>query len=144
MDNASLALDRPACPPVPEAEQRIRLHGREVRVQLTRAAQRAAAGLAQPMLVEMELYFSCLVRKQVLVKPLVETCLPHDALVPLGGDLLLGFRPVVAEQCRIADLGGEAPPLKTMPVTRPGAYVPHWLRLDFRKGQWLGEFGYQS
>lgn len=144
MDNTSLALDHPAISTVPEAGQKVRLHGREIRVELTRAAQRAAAGLTAPLVVEMELYFSCLVRKQVRIKPLADTQLPNDDLVSLGGPLLLGFRPVVAEQCRIADLGDEAPPLKTMPVTRPGAYIPHWLRLDFHKGEWRGEFGYQS
>jgi hypothetical protein len=144
MENSTLALDHPASPSVPEAEQRVRLHGREIRVALTRAARHATAGLVEPLVVEMELFFSCLVRKQVLVKPLADTTLPREELVPLGGPLLLGFRPVVSEQCRIADLGDEAPPLKTMPVTKPAAYIPHWLRLDFRKGQWLGEFGYRS
>jgi hypothetical protein len=122
----------------------VRLHGKELRVELTPAAQRAAAALTQPMLVEMELYFSCLVRKRVLIKPLEDAFLPGGDTVPFTDRLRLGFRPVIAEQCRIADLGDAAPPLQTMPVKRPAAYIPHWLRLDYRKGQWTGDFGYQD
>ena len=140
MAKSTLMLDgRPASLPTPLSVQ---LHGREVRVELTRAAQRAAADLQAPLLVEMELFFSCLVRKRVLFRPLQEGSADADR-VAMGDRLWLAFHPVVSEQCHIADLGDAAPPLKTMPVTKPSAYIPHWLRLDYRKGQWNGEFGYQ-
>jgi hypothetical protein len=28
------------------------------------------------------------------------------------------------------------------PITEPERYVPHWLKLDYKGGQWYGEFGY--
>ena len=34
--------------------------------------------------------------------------------------------------------------LTDFPIAKPEAYVPHWLRIDYRKGQWQGEFGYRS
>jgi hypothetical protein len=29
-----------------------------------------------------------------------------------------------------------------MPVVRAERYFPHWLRLDYHRGEWLAEFGY--
>jgi hypothetical protein len=144
MNDATLALDGGDATPASPYPTSVRLHGKEMRVELTPAAQRAAAALAQPLLVEMELFFSCLVRKQVRIKPLDDATMPPQEMVSIGDRLRLGFRPVVSEQCHIADLGDAAPPLQTMPVTRTAAYIPRWLRLDYRKGQWSGEFGYQG
>ena len=141
MEDTSLALDRPAA--TADYPLFAKLHGREVRVELSASAQRAAAALEAPLLVEMELFFSCLVRKRVLFRPLQEAGLEAER-VAIGERLWLGFHPVASEQCHIAELGDAAPPLKTMPVTRPAAYIPRWLRLDYRKGQWSGEFGYQG
>ena len=141
MEDTTLTLDRQAA--TLRYPLRVQLHRREVRVELTPAAQRAAAALPAPLLVEMELFFSCLVRKRVLFRPLQDAAIERERAA-IGARLWLGFHPVVSEQCTIADLGTAAPPLKTMPVTRPAAYIPHWLRLDYRKGQWSGEFGYQS
>ena len=39
---------------------------------------------------------------------------------------------------------GDEPPLADFPIVKPTAYVPHWLRIDFRHGKWIGEFGYNN
>ena len=38
--------------------------------------------------------------------------------------------------------GGSAPPLTEFPIVNARAYMPHWLRIDYRRGEWLGEFGF--
>ena len=123
-------------------KQRISLYGREVNVELSSRALRAIEQLEQPVVVEMELFFSCLVRKRVLIKPLAEASVPLSEMTPIHDRMHLSFRPVVSEQCRIDDLGENAPPLKTMPVKKKGTYVPRWLTLDFQHGQWSGEYGF--
>lgn len=135
--NPTLETDRPD-----SRSFSVELLGRRMLVDFTRAAARARDQLTRPLHVEMELYFSCLVRKRLLFKPLPPQPERRDPLTSLGGQLHLGFRPVATEHCRIADLGDEAPPLETMPVKNPARFVPHWIRIDYRKGQWQGEFGY--
>ena len=120
----------------------VELFGRRVLVDLTRAAARARDRLTAPLQAQMELYFSCLVRTRLLFSPLEAPPDHRDDLVPLGDHLYLGFRPVATEHCQIADLGDAAPPLETMPVKHPAKFVPHWVRIDYRKGRWLGEFGF--
>lgn len=120
----------------------ILLYGRPVRVTLSAAAATAMAALTEPLLVEAELYFSCLIRKRLLIRPMAECSEIDGEPVTIDEGLLLRFRPVVTQHCSIGDLDGASPPLATMPVKNHRAFVPHWVNIDYRKGQWSGEFGF--
>ena len=124
-------------------ESWVRYLGRPLRLHVTRAAWRAMERLETPLEVEMELYFSCLVRKQVRFHPGGRPVAARRQFEPLllSEHLSLSFRPVVTEHCSVAD-AGDAPPLTDLPAVRGAALVPRWLKLDFRSGAWVGEFGY--
>lgn len=114
------------------------LDGKPLMVHLTRAAERALGARLTPLVAEMELYFSCLIRKRVRFHAVVR----NDRSVVAYGNLNVSFRPVMTDQCRLDDKEGEAVPLTGFPLVKAAAYVPHWLRIDYRKGEWQGEFGY--
>lgn len=114
----------------------VTLLDRQLEVRISPAAERALAARATPLLAEMELLFSCLIRKRVRFKE----GLADDA-TPASDRLCVRFRPVMTRVCAVADVGG-APPLDDFPIADPRPYVPRWLAIDFRKGVWLGEFGY--
>ena len=105
-------------------------------VHITRAAERALAARAMPLMAEMELLFSCLIRKRVRFSDQAVA----DATT-ISDRLSSRFRPVMTRVCAVADVGG-APPLDDFPIADPKPYVPRWLSIDFRKGAWQGEFGY--
>lgn len=120
----------------------VRLFGRPLRVEFSRQALAAAGKLQSPMTVEAELYFSCMIRKAVRFRHAQpDDTLPAGSHAPLLDHLTLQFRPVTTQHCQI-ETGAGAPPLETMPVTRPQAFVPRWVSIDFHHGDWLGEFGY--
>ncbi len=119
----------------------IEIAGRQVALQLTPAAA-SALDADHPLTVEMELYFSCLIRKQVRFHHGAGSADEGLCATALPG-LRLCFRPVMTRHCG-RDYEGDEPPLTDLPIARPGPYVPHWLRLDFRHGQWQGEFGYRD
>lgn len=133
--------DDVARPDSVDVPSEVRLFGRAVRWEMTPVARAEAARLTAPLVVEMELYFSCLIRKAVRFHcPHVGDTEPADE-AHLTHHLRLRFRPVTTRHCALpAD--ASAPPLETMPVTRPHAFVPRWLKLDYRHGAWCGEFGY--
>lgn len=106
-------------------------------VELSDAAAAALAQRDAPLLAEMELLFSCLIRKKVRFLDAA----PEDS-IRVTDRLALRFHPVMTQQCRVTSLGDDKPPLTDFPITNPQAFVPHWLRIDYRAGQWLGEFGY--
>lgn len=123
-------------------ELEARLFGRALRVRLSPAAHAAAAQLRAPLTIEMELYFSCLVRKAVYFNSEAScTDLPAAARTTLLPNLHLQFRPVTTAHCLVADVG-DKPPVETMPVVKPQAFVPRWVNIDFHRGRWIGEYGY--
>lgn len=119
------------------SHQTITIDGKPVEIDLTRAAERALAERNQPLLAEMELYFSCLIRKQVRFRDAAD----EAGMVNAGDNLKVRFRPVSTAHCSMDDTEG-APPLEDLQLVKPKAYVPHWLRIDYRGGEFQGEFGY--
>lgn len=117
-------------------QKKITLHGKSVTVNLTRAAEKALSSRDKTLVAEMELYFSCLIRKQVRFKENLE-----DDLVNVSEQLVVRFRPVMTKGCGI-DYEGDEPPLEDFPIKKPEAFVPHWLNIDFKKNEWIGEFGF--
>lgn len=117
----------------------VTIEGKSVNVETSRAADLALRERKQPLLAEMELYFSCLIRKQVRFREAGE----NTNEVSVGDQLAVRFRPVMTAKCD-ANYEGDAPPLADFPIVKPTAYVPNWLRIDFRHGKWIGEFGYNN
>lgn len=114
------------------------LHGKNVEIRLSAAAQSALAQRSSPLLVEIELLFSCLLRKQVHF---------HEGRaaegVAVNDKLAVRFHPLMTKHCSVSSVSGETPS-EDFPLHNPQAFVPHWLSIDFRKGKWLGEFGYRA
>mgnify|MGYP001031137776 CR=1 FL=1 len=114
----------------------VTLADKNLDIRLSPRAQRALATRTTPLLAEMELLFSCLIRKRVRFSEQVAA----DA-VPATDRLSVRFRPVMTRVCAVADVA-DSPPLDDFPIADPRPYVPHWLAIDYRRGRWLGEFGY--
>lgn len=115
----------------------LEIHGKQVCVELSRAAMAALQQRKTPLIAEMRLFFSCMARKEVRF---LEEAADADHMLAAHG-LAVRFRPVVARACG-ADGDNAASRLQETPVENPAAFVPEWLRIDYRAGEWRGEFGY--
>lgn len=116
----------------------VQLEGRPLAVTTTAAADRALEQRETPLEAQMELYFSCLIRLKVRFRDTTA-----DDAVAAGERLNISFRPVMTEACGI-DYEGDEPPVTDFPLQRREAFTPHWIRIDYRNGQWQGEFGFSS
>lgn len=117
----------------------VELEGRTVLVRLSEAAQQALEQRSTPLIAEMEMYFSCLIRMQVRFYDADPTL----SATPVNEQLAIRFRPVTSERCDVHASNGK-PALTEFPIVRRAPFVPRWLDLDFKKGQWKGEFGYKT
>lgn len=128
------------------SERIIKMMGKKIKVELSVKAERELSARAVPLFVEMELYFSCLLRKQIRISEQVRhhqsEVKDGEFSVQLADNLHISFRPVMTKSCSVASCEDGKPPLSDFPIEKPQAYVPKWLTLDFRKGQWCGDFGY--
>lgn len=113
------------------------INGKDVTVEWTARAERAMQARSQPLLVELELYFSCLVKKFVHVR---ESAGAHP-LSWVSEKLAVYFRPVTSTACSFetaARLGRQPEVEVDSPATR--RIAPRRVRLDYRRGRWSGEY----
>lgn len=118
----------------------VSLWGKPFKLSISNKAQAQLDRRTIPLLLEMELYFSCLVRKRVYVRDHTNG---QDAAA-LSDKLRVSFRPVVTQSCAMREVERDNPPVMDMPIVKPERYFPHWLTLDYKRGKWLAEFGYAS
>ena len=121
-------------------QQNIRINDRFLHLSISPAAQRSLARRSAGLFLELELYFSCLVRKRVYIRENVTSADFHQ----LTDSLFARFRPVVTQGCAMREVEIDNPPVQDMPMLHAERYFPHWLTLDFRAGQWVAEFGYAT
>jgi hypothetical protein len=118
----------------------VTLNGKPVAVEWSRAAQAALARRSHPLTVELELYFSCLVKKFVHFHE-SDASLPGGETVAVGATLRLCFRAVTSTACSIdlaQRLGRQPETVLDSPVARRLAPKRVWL--DHRRGAWTAAY----
>lgn len=115
----------------------VEILNKPVQVEWSKAADNALLALSKPLSVEMELYFSCLIRMKVRFGDKAHS----REFVPVNERLGVAFRPVMTKACKV-DREDQEAPLADFPIKNPAAFVPRWLKIDYRHGVWEGEFGY--
>jgi hypothetical protein len=95
--------------------------------------------LLEGLHLQMELLYSCLVRKRVVTNGQA-TGLGQCHLLMDNG-MTISFRPVVTQHCDV-DTYQSGQPLVDMPMREGIKIRPRWLYIDHHKGQWRGEFGF--
>lgn len=123
----------------------IEMLGKPVEVTLTENARNALSRRIKPLIAEMELYFSCLIRKQVRF---YDTGIGNDEKTEfetrLNDRLRIRFRPIMSKACSMDDVKDDKPPVTDFPIANSKAYIPNYLNIDFKNNEWVGEFGYRS
>jgi hypothetical protein len=113
------------------------INNKTVAVEWTKAAARELAKRSQPLVVELELYFSCLVKKFVHFHEAV----PDRKAIAVSDKLAVFFRPVTSTACsfEVADRLGRQPEIELdNPNVRKMA--PRLVKIDFVRDNWQGNF----
>ena len=116
--------------------QNVEMMGKKIQLEISNKAKKQLRERTTPLFVEMELYFSCLIRKKVRFRENQE-----GDLVNVNEQLSVRFRPVMTAVCGV-DYEGDEPPLTDFPIKKIESFVPHWLKIDFKNNEWIGEFGF--
>ena len=127
-------------------KQNVEMMGKQIQVEISSKAKQQLKNRITPLFIEMELYFSCLLRKQLRIRENMDhesgKNLEGKFSTQLSDNLHITFRPVMTKSCSVSSCDGEKPPLSDFPIKKPQSYIPRWLKLDFKKGEWCGDFGY--
>ena len=89
----------------------------------------------QPLIVEMELKFACMVRMLVNFYDEITDAEP----IPVTDKLQVFYRPIIGQTCDISEAksGIVMGELKTGPMANR---FPKKLEIDFAKGKWVGKY----
>lgn len=123
-------------------QQSIEMMGKTIQVDISRSAEKQLNNRALPLYIEMELYFSCLLRKELRIYEIARDRIEERFSAKLSDSLEISFRPVMTKSCSVSSCEGEEPTLSDFPIEKPKSYIPKWLKLDYKKGEWCGDFGY--
>jgi hypothetical protein len=127
-------------------------HGKEMDVRLTEQAISQSAKLNSKLIIEIQIYFSCLLGKRLAFyadQPMRGTWqVESDEFSSMLGEsqllnenIYLRFNTVMTKSCSVSDYIGP-PPVSDFKIKNQKPYVPSWLKLDYQDGQWLGEYGW--
>ena len=117
--------------------QTVRINQRDVDVCWTGRAEAALQSSQQPLIIELQLYFSCVVKKRVLFHRQVE----FDTAT-VNNRLKLAFRPIASAVCDPQEFAMNHPLGKDLSRGVAGRMVPGRVEIDFRRGEWEGQFHY--
>ena len=109
----------------------INISGKNIEIVISPNAARALAKRDTPLIVELELAFACFARKQVRFH---ETS-ANKNVVEVTRHLALLICTIVPDTCDAATDG------TSRSVTALRNFMPKWVRLDFVKSQWRGDYG---
>jgi hypothetical protein len=116
----------------------IQLHGKCVEVELSAAAERALLRREAPLYAEVQLIFGCMIAKRVWFRDE-----PMQEAVAVTPKLRVWFRPARYQKtCSLDDIDGGAEASDYPMTADRRRFVPDALRIDYRRGKWLGEFTY--
>lgn len=127
------ALEHMLHPFHPMAE--LQLRGHPLRIFATHRAVRALAKRISPLQVEMQLYFSCVVKKRVLFHEEGE-----HAGESVSDKLSVDFRAVEALACDPVAFAANHPERRQLTSAAARKMHPSQLCLDYRKDMWYGDF----
>lgn len=111
------------------------LNQQNLKINLTNRAEKALHTRSKPLIAEMQLYFSCVVKKRVLF---------HDSLernsVNVNKNLAVDFRAVSASSCSPEEFAKNYPVDTEFTSNAALQMRPTELMIDYNQGEWTGEF----
>jgi len=134
--------------------KQLTFHGKAVDTQVSSVAVSQAETLVTPLIIEIQIYFSCLLGKRLAFysdQPIngvwqVEHKQFADMLndaEQLFDNVYIRFNTVMTKACSVSDYAGP-PPVTDFTIKNQKPYVPSWLNIDYVDELWVGEYGWPS
>lgn len=132
-------------------------HTKEMQIALTPTAEQKSKDLPSTLVVEIQIYFSCLLGKRLAFYADASAEKIHSAY-PVNADTFAGilddsqaltdninirFNTVMTKSCPVSDHAGP-PPVTDFKIANQKPYVPSWLTIDFKNDTWTGTYGWDT
>jgi len=125
-------------------KQTTEIQGRKLHVKYDKRALQQISTLKKSVYLEMELNFSCLVKKRIFETTESHTT-KNSLMTQLNDTLYLSFKAITTNVCVPKNFNiYEHESVEVIEIAKPERFVPDWVTIDFQNGSWGGEFGYVS
>jgi hypothetical protein len=129
-------------------------HEKTMSINLTDQAVKQSNQLSNVLLIEIQIYFSCLLGKRLAFYSDTEmngvwqvdkesfSAMVNDA-EQLTENIYVRFNTVMTKACPVSDYIGP-PPVTDFIISNQKPYVPSWLNIEFNNDEWSGEYGWPA
>ena len=117
--------------------QTVQINRRSLEIRWTERAERELDMREQALIVELQLYFSCVVKKRVLFHQPVDF-----ATTPVDERLEIAFHAVASAVCDPNEFALNHPAGRDLSPGPAARMVPKVVEIDYRAGHWEGQFRY--
>lgn len=114
------------------------LNDKKIEVNWTERVEDALRLRSGPLMVEMQLYFSCVVKKRVVFHDRTD----FKPVVAVNDKLQLCYRAIQSAACDPETFARDYPEQRELESKAAGNMQPSKLNIDFRNGMWQGETGF--
>jgi len=115
--------------------EKVTIDNKPVQVFITQRARRALEARNSPLLMELQILFTCMVRKRVIFDSEAKGGVPV-----LEGKLLLVCRKTQADECSPEVFAEKFPVKKDLTTDAANRMLPKAVYLDYVRHQWEGSF----
>jgi len=135
-------------------QSQLTFHNKVLEIMLSKSAGDQCQKLDSELIIEIQIYFSCLLGKRLAfysetpLKGAWQLSADEFAVVlkdaqPLSDKIYVRFNTVMTKDCPVGDYIGP-PPVTDFTISNQKPYVPNWLNIDFKDGQWAGQYGWNA
>ena len=114
------------------------INQREVEISWTGRADKELQRRNQALVVELQLYFSCVVKKRVLFH---SRAVEFDS-IRVNDDIEIAFQPIASAVCDPQEFAASYPQGKNLSAGKAARMVPRAVEIDYRRNNWEGQFYY--
>lgn len=113
----------------------INIRGKKMAILYSRRAEKALSQRSQPLIAELQLYFTCVVQKRVNFhdKSELET-------ITASPKLEIAYHAVQSDACDPVEFDKKHPVKQELKSTAAQLMRPSSVQIDYKNGEWLGEF----
>lgn len=104
-------------------------------IEWTKRADKALSESSNTLIIEMQLYFSCVVKKRVLFTEEADF-----NTTSVNSNLSVAFHPVEAASCDPIEFAKNFPAKREFDSISAKKMHPSLLRIDYKNNAWQGEF----
>ena len=108
---------------------------RNIHVLWTQRAEQAFSLRTTALIVEMQIYFSCVIKKRVLFHE--QTDLES---LPITENISISSRAVQSDNCSAEEFARNFPVKQELTSRNAKKMYPRQLKIDYKNQQWLGDF----